>query len=114
VRNDLGKRDEGAIHDHEIDGLADPRALEAADVPTIVNMHAVVCSELPRQLPIANVHRVHCRDSALQQTVGEAAGRCPNIHGPASDHVETAGREAIERAAELHATARHVWMILPE
>jgi hypothetical protein len=56
------------------------------------------------ELAVADIYREDARRSCLQQTVGEAAGRCTHVRAIASrdDHAKL-----IERALQLLAAARH-------
>ena len=77
--------------------MARVRALEHDD--------ARVGAQLRVELAVADVDRVHARGAALQQAVGEAAGRRADVEADAARGIEP---ERVERARELLAAARHV------
>ena len=56
-----------------------------------------------RELPVADVDRDDPRGAALEQAVGEAAGRGAEVEAIEAGHVE---RDGVERVRELHPAAR--------
>ena len=57
------------------------------------------------QLPVADVERDHARGAALEQHVGEAAGRGADVEAVEPARVDP---ERVERVRELLAAARNV------
>ncbi len=95
------QRNEREIGDDDVDGL---RQLEAlAGVDPLHHPHALVAAQLPVQLSFADVDGVDAQDAALQQAVGEPAGRRSDIERNEARHVEA---EIVQRALELLASAR--------
>jgi hypothetical protein len=69
---------------------------------------ARIGAELPIELAVSDVECDDAPRAALQEHVGEAPCRGPDVERQASRHVET---EDVERVRELDAAAAHIGMI---
>ena len=97
-----------ASTDREVRGAADGLRRQRARVGALHDDDARVDAELVRELPVPDVDGDDPRGAALQQAIGEAAGRRPEIEATKAAHVE---RERVERPRELHAAARDVGVV---
>src|SRR5207253_5244217 len=96
------QRDERQIGDDEIDAF---RQLEPlARVHALARDDAGVGTELPVQLALAHIDRVHPDGAALEEAVGEAAGGRPDVQRDLAARVDA---ELVQGRVELLATARH-------
>ena len=64
----------------------------------LMDDHARVVAQLPGELVGAAVDRIDARRAALEQHIGEAAGRTADIHGDEAGHVDAEMVEAHDRA----------------
>ncbi len=97
------QRDERDIGDDEVDALRELEALP--HVHALARDHPWVLAQRPVELAAADVHRMDAQRAALQERVGEAAGRGADIERDASANVDA---QIVERARELGAAARYV------
>ena len=90
-------------------GCTELGGIGVSDVGALDHRDALVGSKRPRELPVADVDGNHVRGAALEQAVGESAGRRADVDRRDPGDVEP---EGIERAGELHSAARHVaWLL---
>ena len=71
---------------------------EVADVEALDHHDALVVADARMELAVADVERDDLAGAALQQAVGEAAGRRAGIEHPPADDVDA---ERVERRVEL-------------
>src|SRR5581483_6958187 len=102
-RQRLPHRDERDVADDEVGRVW--KLLEAARVRALEHGHARVGAQARVELAVADVERDHVRRPALEQHVGEAAGRGADVEGPSSGHVQP---QRVQRVRELLPTARDV------
>ena len=74
-----------------------------ARVGAIAHVYTRIAAQPRVELAVADVHRHHRSRAALEQTVGEAAGRRADVETSALRNVHT---EIVERTRELLAAAR--------
>ena len=72
--------------------------LERAGVAALEHRHARVLAEPPVELAVGDVERDHGRGPALEQAVGEAAGRGADVEAAAARRVDLEARRARWRA----------------
>lgn len=96
------ERDERQVGDHHLDRSADVGRIEIADVVLLEHQHPIVIAYSRMQLAMANIDGGDRCRSALQQTIGESAGRCTRVEDPLTDDVD---RERDQRSVELFAAA---------
>ncbi len=89
--------------------LAEGGGVEMARIGAFVDGDAPVRTELPGELTVADVDRVDPRRAAVEQHVGEPAGRGADVecHQPGWRK-----REAVEPVHELQSAARHPGVVL--
>src|SRR5688572_18909659 len=104
----LGERNEAGVADDQVDRLADDVGGQVAGVGLLVDDDAQVLAQLPGELVGADVDREHLHRPALEQYVGEAAGRGADVERHRARHVPA---EMIERMSELDAAARDPGMV---
>ena len=97
------QRDEGHVSYDDVDGLFDRDTL--ARVHSFVHDDARILTEAPIELALPHIDRVNAGRAALQEDVGEAAGRRTNVDRDLPGHIEP---ERVERARQLVAATRHV------
>ena len=78
------ERDEGHVDGGKVQRLGE--LCEVASVCPLHDHNALVPSQSPGQLAVANVDGVDARSAVLQKTVGEATCRCANVGGGCSLH----------------------------
>ena len=76
--------------------------LQLAGVEALDHGHPRILAQAAVELPVADVDRDHPRSAALQQAVGEAAGRGADVEAVAPGDVEP---ERVERVLELDPAA---------
>ncbi len=91
-----------ASTDREIRDAADGLRRQSARVGALHDDDARVDAELVSELSVPHVDGHDPGGAALQQTIGEAAGRRSEIEAAKAAHVD---RERVERPRELHASA---------
>ena len=96
-------RDERDVAGHERG--REGQLAQRARVDALEHDHARVVAEPRVQLAVADVERDHARGAALQQDVGEAAGRGAEVEAVEPGGVDA---EAVERVGELEPGARDV------
>ena len=77
--------------------------VRCAGVGALEHGDAVVVAQAPVQLAVGDVERHHVLGSALEQAVGEAAGRGADVEGATAPGVD---REHIEGIGQLASAAR--------
>ena len=105
--HDLVERDERDVDDGEIDRLGECRRREPAGVRALERRHTVVAAQRFGELTATHVESVDVARAALQQHVGEAAGRRTDVERRHPGRVDP---ELVERSRELVAAAAHVWL----
>ena len=83
-------------------------SVERPRVDAFADEHAGVAAELPVQLIVSDVERDHVACAALQQHVGEAAGRRSDVERPSSFD---GNPEHVQRVRQLEAAAADVGMV---
>ena len=84
---------------------ANGSSVSVARVRPLEHGHARVVAEPLVQLPVADVERDHARGAALEEDVGEAAGRRADVEAVEPGRVDA---ERVERVRELVPAARDV------
>src|ERR1700730_4250210 len=79
--------------------------IEVSDVDPLHHGYAWILPEAPRQLTVADVDCDHARRPALEEDVGETAGRRADIERGPAGRID---REGIERCRQLFSTATDV------
>ena len=97
------ERDEGEIGHEEVDRLRKIEALSRVDA--LHHDDARVVAKTPVELPLAHVDGIDADGAALQQHVGEPAGRRAEVEGDPSPGTET---QVVERGRELFSASRGV------
>src|SRR6478672_6833070 len=64
-----------------------------ASVRMILHNDARVRADAPIELCDSDIHGIHARGAALQQTIGEAACRCANVDTHLARHIDTKVRQ---------------------
>src|SRR4051794_21114607 len=110
-RGESKRRRQRDLHRDERDVARDDLRRERelaqpACVHALHHDHARVVADLRMQLAIADVERDHARGSALQQHVGEPAGRRADVERVDSRDIDP---QRVEHVRELVPCARHVW-----
>ena len=70
---------------------------ESPRVRPLHHPHPGVRPQLPRERPVADVHRDHFPRSPLQQAVGEPTGRGPHVKGTPAVHLESRSGEPVRQ-----------------
>ena len=99
----LGQGDEGEVGDHEVGGVGQVAGDEVAGVRALDHRDAIVGAQRPVELTIGDVEGDHVGRAALQQAVGEAARRGPDVQAPAPGDVDA---RRLQRVGELDPPAR--------
>ena len=107
-RQDLAQRDERHVDRHDVDRSREVGERQMARVEVLDDDDARVVAQPPVELPVADVERDDARRAALQQHVGEAAGRGADVERLAP---RTAMLKCVERVRELEAAAADVRMV---
>ena len=74
-----GQADEAGVADQGLDRIGDHRGGQITGVGLLMHHHARIGAQLPGELAVADIHRVHLRRPVRQQHVGEPAGRGADI-----------------------------------
>ena len=94
------QRDERQVGDDEVDRAADGVGGQRADVGALHHHHRGVGAQRPGQLAVADVGGDHLAGPAIQQHLGEAAGRRAGVQAaPASTGTSKASRAPISLCA---------------
>ena len=104
-REHLGERDEGHVGDDEVGPVRQRRDVDGARVDALEHGHARVVAQRHGELAVRDVERDHMGGAALEQAVGEPAGRRADVERVAARRVEP---EAVERVRQLDPAAGHV------
>ena len=99
----LGQRDERDVDRRQVGRERQVGGLEAAGVDALDHGHPRVLAQAAVELPVGDVEGDHVRRAALQQAVGEAAGRGADVEAVAAGDVDP---ERVERVGELDPAAR--------
>lgn len=102
-RQHESKRDEGDVGYDDVHRLFDGHAL--ARVHPLVHHDARVLTQAPIELTLAHIDRMDAFRAALQQDIGEAAGRRADIDRHLSGDVEP---ESLERASQFVSATRDI------
>ena len=99
---DAGERD---VADGEVEGAGEPLRGHVDDVGALEQRDPRVAAQAPGELRAPDVHRDDAGRAALEEAVGEATGRAPDI-----DACEARGvhAERVERTRELEPAAADV------
>ena len=97
-RGDEPERDERQVAHHEVDRFADVGQGEVAGVEALLHGHPGVVAQGPGQLAGADVDGHHRGGAALQEAVGEPAGRGAGVERPPTGHVDG---ETVEGRGQL-------------
>lgn len=108
-RQELLEADEAGVDDHQGHRLGQRVRGEMARVGALHDHDPRVLTQAVVQLPVAYVDGVDARRPALQEAVGEAAGRRTEVSGQAPGRVIG---EGLERAGQLDAAARDEGVVL--
>ena len=101
----LRQRDEAHVGDERADRLRHEGAIEPARVATLERDDPRVGGKARVQLVVADVDRIDARRAAVEQHLGEAAGRGADVQGNDALDRET---EMVEGGDQLRGSARHV------
>ena len=104
-RQRLGQRDEAHVGDEGADRLRHERAIEPARVAILERDDPGVGGKARVQLVVAHVDGIDARRAAVEQHLGEAAGRRADVEG--NDAVNGKA-EMVERGDQLRGSARDV------
>ncbi len=107
-RQDVTQRNERDVDRHEIDRVRHVGCRQRPGVHAFADDDARIGAQLPIELAVADVERDHVARAALQQDVGEAAGRRADVERAAS---ADGNGEDVEGVRELDAAAADVRMI---
>ena len=97
-----GQRYEGHVDHRKVGGRVE--GLERARVRALAHLDARVVAQLLRELPVARVDGHDLARAALEQAVGESAGRRADVEAAQPAHVDAG---AVEGVRELLAAAAH-------
>src|SRR5262249_1128050 len=92
------QRDEGDVHDDEIERPLEIAGAHPAHVHALDDGHTGIPAQRPVELPPSDVERDPVTRAALQQAVGESPRGRSHVEGACALDVD---REALERAIEL-------------
>ena len=107
-RQDELERDEAHIDRHQVRRLGQERCGQIADIGVLERDHVGARAQFRMQLTASDIDCVDLPRPALEQHLGEAAGRGADIESNPPRRIEA---EMIERGRKLHTAARHPWMI---
>ena len=108
-RQDVPQRDERHIDGHDLDRAPGRSAgVRCAGIEVLDDDDARVGAQLPVDLPVTDVERHDACGAALQQHVGESAGRRADVERLASGDVDL---EGVERVGQLEPAAPDIGMI---
>ena len=110
MTGDRTNGDEGQISDDECPGATQRPGVGVADVGALVDRDARVGPEPLVQLVSANINGDDLRGTALQNTIGETAGRRTGVDHPKAGDVDG---EPVEGGIELLTAATHETRTLP-
>jgi len=79
---------------------------EVAAIDALAGHHAGVAANFPMQLVVPDIEGMHARRAALEEAIGEAAGRGADIEAHAAGGIDS---EGVERRFELEAAAADVF-----
>ena len=102
-RQHLGERDERDVGGHQAGLERQLGGVEVAGVAALDHLDPRVVAQAPVELAAGDVERDHPRRAALEQAVGEAAGRSADVEAVAARRVDA---ERVERVRELDPAAR--------
>ncbi len=94
----LPEGDEGDVEHDQVGSVRKLLATQGPGVPSLDHRHPRVGPEPPVELTVGDVDGHNVLDPALEQAVGESAGRGPYVEGQPSGDIEP---EAGERVGEL-------------
>src|SRR2546427_3884372 len=105
---DLAERDERDVDDDEVDRAGQVAGREVARIEALDDDHARIVSKRPVELAVADVERDHAQRAALDEGVGETAGRGADVERLASLDLNA---KRVERMSELDASTADVRMV---
>lgn len=76
-----------------------------AGVDALHDHHTWVPPQPPGQLPIANIDSIHAGRTMLKEAIGEPPGRCTDICGHHSAHIEA---KCLQGSFQLQATSTDI------
>ena len=104
-----GQRDERQVGDDEVDRPTDRLGGQVADVGALHDRHPRIGPQRPGELAVADVDGDDLAGAAVQQHLGEPAGRGAGVQAaPAVDR----DAERVERADQLVRAARHPGLLV--
>ena len=101
----LGQRDERHVDDDQVRRVGQRVGRQRAGVDALDHRHALVARAATVQLAVGDVERDDVRRAALEQAVGEAAGRGADVERATARDGDP---ERVERVGELDPAARDV------
>jgi hypothetical protein len=99
-RQDFGRRDERDIDGNEIELLFKLGRRKVSRINPFANFHARIAAQTPVDLIVSNVKGDYFAGAVLQETVGETAGRSPDIEADQTCYLK---REFAQRGLEFQA-----------
>ncbi len=103
-RQHRGQRDERQVGDDEVDGPADRLGVSSRTLVRSMTVTRWIGSQRPGELPVPDVDGDHLTGAAVQQHLGESAGRGARVQtAPVID----GDAEGVEGADQLVRAARH-------
>ena len=113
LRQDQGQRDEGEVADDQVEAVFRQRRAEVggaqgATVDALDGGDGRVAAQLRVQLAVPNIDADYVPGARLQQAIGEAAGRLPDVEAVLAADAE-AGLG--QRPSQLEAAARDVMRV---
>ena len=100
--------DEAGVANHQIDGIGHLLAGQVTGVGLFEQHHPLVLAQFPGKLPVPDIDGINLGRTAVQQHVGEAAGRGTDIQANPPRRING---EMIQRMGQFDTAARHPGMI---
>ncbi len=108
IGKNLAQRDERDVDGDQVEGTGQVVGRQIAGVDVLAHDHARVGAQAPVELSVADVERDDLPRAALQQHVGEAAGRRADVERERAGDLDA---ERVERVREFQPPATDVRMI---
>ncbi len=99
-----GQRDERQVGDHQVDRAADRVGRQIAHVGALHHGHARIGAQRPGQLAVADVDGDHLAGAAVEQDLGEPAGRGAGVQAASAVDGQP---EGVQCADEFVGATRH-------
>src|SRR5665647_770137 len=103
-RQHNGQRDEREVRHHEVDRAADVLRAQPTDVDALPDGHAGIGGDDRSDLVVADVDGDDVSGAALEEHLGEAAGRGAGVETPGTRRLQRSGRQrgdGVQRAGKL-------------